>query len=684
MTVIVAVDIGGTFTDLVAYDTADRALAFAKSPTTPTDLSRGILHTLARAGVDPAACQYFKHGTTVVINALLERKGARTAFVTTEGFRDVPELGRGNRPELFNLFYRRDAPIAPRPLRHEVTERMDAAGVPVTPLDLDGLATLADLLVADGVEAIAVCFLNAYRNPAHEQAAGELLRARTGCFVSLSHELSREWREYERSSTTLANAYVGPLVARYVERLESALGKLGFAGRLLLMESNGGVMSAETGRTKPILLTESGPVAGCVGALELGALLGERNVVAFDMGGTTAKCALVQDGRLSLESTYYIGGYERGLPVQAPVVDILEVGAGGGSIAWVDEYGGLQVGPRSAGAEPGPVCFGKGGAEPTIVDAHLVLGHLAADRFLGGEMPLDRPAALAALAERVARPLQADPYHIAAGVLQIANVLMAGAIRKMTLERGLDPREFTLIAYGGTGPLHATYLARELSIPRVVVPPMPAHFSALGMLLADLRHDFASTLVSPLDLLPAARLRDAFATLEEEARAEVRRSMPEAGEVRLSRVVELRYHGQHHTLRLPVDGLLDGDDLAPVRAAFDRAYEQRYGRNEPDSQVELTGLRLTAEGVIPKPDLRLIGPDSAPRPAAEPTRDVYDTATRTFRPWRVVQREALAPGAIVEGPAVIHEYASTTLLWPGDRAVVGAFGVLDVTVGGPG
>src|SRR4051794_15134790 len=437
MTLIVAVDIGGTFTDLVAYDRAGQQLAFAKSPTTPRDLSQGILQVLQKAGVDPAACEYFKHGTTVVINALLERKGARTALIATRGFRDVAELGRGNRPEPFNLFYRRDPPLAPRPLRHEVAERMDAQGQPVTPLDTAALETLADQLVVDGVEAIAVCFLHAYRNPAHEQAAGQLLRERTGCFVSLSHELSREWREYERTTTTVANAYVGPLVNQYVERLEASLAAQGFRGRLLLMESNGGVMSAHTGRDKPILLTESGPVAGCVGAMELGRRLGQRNVVAFDMGGTTAKCALVQDGRLSLESTYYVGGYEHGFPVQAPVVDILEVGAGGGSIAWVDEFGALQVGPRSAGAEPGPVCLGRGGTEPTIVDAHLLLGHLAADRFLGGEIPLDRAAAWAAVASRLAAPLGSEPLHIAAGIVQIANVVMASAIRKMTLERGL-------------------------------------------------------------------------------------------------------------------------------------------------------------------------------------------------------------------------------------------------------
>ncbi len=384
----VAVDIGGTFTDLAAFDPGTGQLRFSKALTTPPDFERCVLDCARLAGIDAAAVETFRHGTTVVINALIERKGARTALVTTEGFRDILEIGRGNRPEAFNVLYARLPPFVPRIHRLEVPERMDARGTVIKPLDKTVLAALAAKLAAEKIEAVAVCLLHAWRNPAHEIEIGNYLREHTDCFVSCSHEISREFREYERTSTTVMNAFVGPMTARYIGRLDDTLKADGFGGRLYLMGSNGGVLSEDDTRTRPLLLVESGPVGGAAGAAAIGAELGLDRIVAFDMGGTTAKAVLIDDGEAAVTPIYWVAGYERGYPVQAAVLDIVEVGTGGGSIGSIGEVGTLEVGPRSAGAVPGPACYGRGGAEPTVTDANLFLGRLDPDHFLGGSMTL--------------------------------------------------------------------------------------------------------------------------------------------------------------------------------------------------------------------------------------------------------------------------------------------------------
>src|SRR6476660_3548649 len=498
MSYAIAVDIGGTFTDLVAFDHESRRVIYAKRPTTYENLVDGILECFRKAKIMPAEAAIVNHGTTLVINSLIQRHGAKTALVTSQGFRDILEIARGNRPDPFDLHYQRDEPLVPRELRLEVPERTDSKGEVVNPLDVPALEKLAAEIKKLDVESVAIFFMNSYINPSHEEAAADILKERLpDIYVTFSTDLTREWYEYERCSTVAANAYVGPQVSTYVRRLDSDLKAQGFTGSLFMMGSNGGLLSAERTCRQPIGLVESGPIGGCIGASAYAEALGFKNVVAFDMGGTTAKSALVENGRFSVNSVYYVGGYVRGFPIKSSVIDVVEVGSGGGSIAWLDSQKRLHVGPQSAGSTPGPVCYGRGGTEPTVTDANLVLGRLNPANFLGGEMRLDVAAAQRAVSERVAVPLgytgDNGMIQMADGIISIATVIMAGAIRKISVEHGLDPRDFVLFSYGGGGPLHACALAHELSIPTVVIPPEPGNFSAIGMLLADARIDTSKT-----------------------------------------------------------------------------------------------------------------------------------------------------------------------------------------------
>jgi N-methylhydantoinase A len=673
----VAVDIGGTFTDLVAYDDAGRAVAYTKSPTTYGNLVDGVLDCFAKAGLDPHAAQLVNHGTTLVINALIQRKGAKAALVTTAGFRDVLEIARGNRPDPFDLHYYRDEPLIPRALRFEVTERVGSKGEFIAPLDTAALELLARKLAALGIEAVAIFFMNSYANPAHEEAAADLLRALLpDVYVTCSTELTREWYEYERTSTVAANAYVGPQVTSYIRRLNGDLAAKGFSGSLYMMGSNGGLLSVERTCRQPIGLVESGPIGGCIGAGCYAEALGLANVIAFDMGGTTAKCALVENGRFSVDSVYYAGGYVKGFPIKSSVINIVEVGSGGGSIAWLDPQRRLHVGPQSAGSTPGPACYGNGGSEPTVTDANLLLGRLNADHFLGGELKLDVGAAHRAI-ERIASPLGYTGHHgateMADGILALATVIMGGAIKQISVERGLDPREFLLFCYGGGGPLHASALARELSIPRVVIPPEPGNFSAIGMLLADARLDLSKTFVGVLDDATVVASQRAFAELEAEARAALAREFG-AGALVLERFAEMRYRGQRHNIKVPISGL---DEAAGIRLAFDRDYKRRYGHADARAAAELQALHLSAFTRLRRPELARL-PRAQVRSSRHEARPVYFGAGVGTLETQVFERTALAPGFKAVGPALIEEYGSTTLVWPGDSFEVGALGEIRI------
>jgi N-methylhydantoinase A len=673
---IVAVDIGGTFTDLAALDLETGQLRFAKSLTTPPNFEQGALDCITKSGIDASSMQVMRHGTTVVINALLERTGARTALVTTEGFRDVLEIGRGNRPESFNILYSRLPPFVPRIHRFEVSERLNAFGNVEKPLDRSALPALVERLKAEKIEAVAVCLLHAWRNPLHEVEIGEYLRQHTDCFVSCSHEISREFREFERTSTAVLNAYVGPSVGSYLNRLGGMLDQKKFGGRLYLMGSNGGVLTQEDTRSRPLLLVESGPVGGAAGAAEIGARIGEKNLVAFDMGGTTAKAVLIEEGEAAVSPLYWVAGYERGYPVQAAVLDIVEVGTGGGSIAGVNELGGLEVGPRSAGALPGPACYGRGGTEATVTDANLFLGRLDARTFLGGTMRLRADLGEEALS-RLSKRLDQPVTSIASGILRISTLTMATTVRKVTIERGYDPRDFAMVAFGGAGPLHAVDVAREIGMKRVLIPPKPGHFSAYGMLFADFRYDFTKTVVRSLEALDLQEMSEQFVALETEgARSLSNIGAPIEG-LRYIRYAEMRYQRQEYTIkvRLPVHC----ENRQELRRLFEEAYGRRYGHVSRDIGIDVIMLRLVVEGRTVRPHETVSAKSIASSlPAAR--RPVWFAETG-MTPCDVWRRDNLSCGQTIVGPALIEEDASTTVICPGDVAEIDTWGNIAIALG---
>jgi N-methylhydantoinase A len=682
MALVVALDIGGTFTDLVAFDLSTGTIHHAKSSTTPYDLAVGIRETLTKSGLPLAAVDTFIHGSTTAINTAIERSGARTALLVTEGTRDVYRIGRGNRPEAYNLFFKRPEPYVARHLTFEVGERLNSAGEIVRPLDREGATAIAERLKTAGVDTVAVCLIHSWANPEHERALGEILaEVAPEMYCSLSHDILREYREYERMSTTVLNAYVGPRVRKYLDDLENLLGSFGFGGRLLIMQSNGGSMSPATAKRIPVAMMESGPVGGIIAAAEISRELGIADVIAFDMGGTTAKVSLVRDNSPDIAQGYFIGGEASGHPVMLPVVDIIEVGAGGGSIAWLDEVGALKVGPRSAGGHPGPVCYGQGGTEPTVTDANVVLGRVSSTKFLGGEMPLDVDAAREAIRTKVAEPLGLSVDEAALGIVKIAIAEMSLAVRAVSVGRGYDPRDFALVAFGGAGPVHAAEIARELHIPKLIVPRVPGHFSAFGMLLADLRHDYVRTYYRPLADSDFAEIEKGFEGMIAEGCGLLAEEGTERDAITVNRYLDVRYVGQEFAIQTPVtaDDLQSGDPER-IRAAFDEIHERRFGHQAVDEPVEIVNLRLTVLGRRARSRFpQLAGTAGRALIAERPV--IFDDPSAPVR-TPIYDRDLLAAGERVEGPAVIWEYASTTLLFAGDTMSVAPSGELIVQLGG--
>ena len=679
----IAADVGGTFTDIAVFDEQTGAIRLGKTLTTPVSLIEGMRHGVEKAGARFGDGRLFLHGTTVAINALIERKGARTALVTTKGFRDIYEIGRINRPEAYNLFFRKHQPLVERALRIEIDERMDAAGEVLRPLEDAQVEAVAQRLADEGVEAVAILFLHSYRNPDHEIRVRELLRRRLpGVFVTASHELSQEYREFERSSTVAANAYVGPRVTRYLRETEEVLEQLDFGGKFLIVQSTGGLYDAAQASRECIRMLESGPAAGVIGTRELCKSIGLTSAIAFDMGGTTAKAGVILDGVELTANQVMIGGYAEGLPVQIPMIDIEEVGTGGGSIARLANGRALRVGPESAGAAPGPVCYGAGGVEPTVTDANLLLGRLTPDLFLGGEMRLDLDAARRAMAERIADPLGIELAQAADGVIRIAVTQMANVVKRVTTARGLDARDFAMVAYGGAGPLHATLVARELQIRRVIIPKAPGHFSAFGMLVSDLRRDFVRTIFAPLANAPFDIFDAMFAEMEARGRAEVDSAAPARLDIVVKHAADMRYVGQEHSVSVDIPGAAFATrDISAIKAAFDAVHVQRYGYASADELAEIVSLRLSVAGVIAKPrqaedagqaadgDDGLIGmrPVDFGVLGGQVEAPVYD-------------RARLRAHRVIDGPALIQEYASTTVLPPGDRLTVDLLGNLDIVI----
>lgn len=680
----VAVDIGGTFTDVVVFDSEHQRLVIGKTLSTPDDLITGIKTGLGACGANLASADLVIHGSTVVINALVQRRGVATALITTRGFRDVYEIGRINRPDSFNLNFDKHEPLVPRRLIYEVDERMLADGRVGRPLQQDAVAPIAEQLRAAGVESVAVVFLHSYRNPQHEIEFGARLAAELPTtFITLSHELSREYREFERTSTTVANAFVGPIVADYLDRLEAEVTRASATAELAIMQSNGGLADADTIRRQCVQMMESGPAGGVVGVIAACKQLGLRDAIAFDIGGTTSKASVIRNLEFPYASDYFVGGYNSGLPIRIPTLDIVEVGAGGGSMAWLDEAGGFHVGPQSAGASPGPACYAGGGVEPTVTDAAVCLGFLDGTAELAGGLQLNGRLASVAVG-KLAGSLGIDELTAAAGILDVATASMANAVRGVTTSRGLDPRDFTLFAYGGNGPLLVSRIARELGISRVVVPPASAVFSAVGMLSADLRRDVVQTRVQALDAVTAEELEEQFVALEAECAGQFIGS-DAAGPLIFIRSADMRYVGQEHTVQVDLPTELDADAAARIKRRFDEAHEVRFSHSAENERAEIVSLRLTGVRPLDAPVLPGVaqGKEEPPADAHLGRRELVFDASVGSQSAELWSRERLVAGNRIAGPAVIVEGTASTVLQPGDVAQLDGHGFLVISVGGP-
>ena len=669
MSVRLAIDIGGTFTDATLIDEETGAVAIAKVLTTPADPSLGFMQAteraLAEGQVASGDVTFVVHATTVATNAIIEGTVARSGFVTTDGFRDLLEIARQVRPTLYDTRFEKAPPLVPRDRAVVVRERLGPKGEVLRALDDESVREAAAILRREEVESVAVCLLHAYVNDEHERRVGEILAAELpGVPVSLSSAVAPEFREYLRASTTVINAVILPVVQRYLRRIESRLEQAGIRAKLLVMQSSGGIFGSEAAATRPVFMVESGPAAGVIAAAHLGSSLGRPDILSFDMGGTTAKVGLIQDGRPSVTKDYNVGGHAgagiggmslSGYPVRTPVVDLVEIGAGGGSIAWVDTGGLLRVGPRSAGADPGPVCYRRGGEEPTVTDANLVLGRLNPRYFLGGEIELDVDGAARAIEARCAIPLGLTVTEAANGIVEIANAAMVNALHLISVQRGYDPRDFVLVGFGGAGPVHANALARDAVMPTLVIPRSPGIFSATGLLTTDLKRDTATTMMRRLDDLDAGEVLATFERLEEAGRVELRREGLADDAIEFLRQVDLRYVGQSYELTIPA-----GDDLLE---RFHLEHERTYGFAAPGEAVEVVSLRLASIGRIAKPPARPLEPGGTPDPKQR--RPVYFAEAGDYVDCPVYDRYALPAGAALTGPAIVEEFDSTAVVHPG-------------------
>jgi N-methylhydantoinase A len=684
----IGVDIGGTFTDLILIDDAGTVFHVGKVLTTPADpadaVETGMRSLLDAAGLPARAVRQVVHGTTMLTNALIERKGARTALITTRGFRDALEIAREHRYDMYDLFMERPAPLVPRHRRYEVDERVLEDGTVVRPLDLEEARRLVDRLHRENVEAVAVCLVHSYRAPAHERAVGDLLRAgaeRWAC--ALSHEVVPEIREYERTSTTVANVYIQGFASRYLSRLEERLEAMGIGGPLFIMQSTGGICSVETACRFPIRIVESGPAAGALAAAHLGMLAGRPDLLSFDMGGTTAKACLIEGSEPLTAPEFEVARVYRfkrgsGLPIKVPAIEMIEIGAGGGSLARVDRLGLLTVGPDSAGADPGPACYGRGGTGPTVTDADLVLGYLDPEFFLGGRLRLDRDAARRAIEEHVAGPLRLDLVQAAWGIHQVVNENMASAVRVHAVERGKDVRRFPLFAFGGAGPGHAHRVARILRCATVVCPLGAGVASAMGFLAAPLVFDFVRTLHCGLESVEWTAVDSAMSEMEQEGRRILGRTVRE-DEIGFRRWADMRYRGQGHEIRVALqDGALGPGSEPGLRDAFERAYASIYGHTAASVPVDVVAWRVAAYG--PRPVLRLQAAGGGspavathPESALKTRRAAYLPERRGFAEIPVYDRYRLAPGHEFRGPAIVEERESTVVVTPDSRVWVDAW-----------
>ena len=670
----VGVDVGGTFTDFVLVDEKRDLIFTGKRLTTPEDPSLAITDGLERlvseSGTSVPELDAVVHGTTLVANTIIERKGAKVGLITTKGFRDSLEMGREIRYDLYDLFFEKPEPLAPRFLRQPVDERIDAKGNVLRPLDENTLGAAAEKLVAEGVEAIAICFMHAHANDAHERQAKEILDAKYPDMpITTSTEVAPEIREYERANTACANAYVLPLMQRYLGDLSQKLSDQGLKQPLYLMQSGGGIASVTRGQAAPIHLIESGPAAGATAGAFYGRLTGTERVISFDMGGTTAKMCLIEEYEPEHAHEFEAGRVRRfkkgsGLPLKVPVIDLIEIGAGGGSLARVDNMGLLKVGPDSAGSEPGPVCYGLGGTQPAVTDADLLLGYLSPEYFLGGEMDLDFGLVKDAVEEKLANVTGLSVEEVAAGIHSIVNENMASATRMYIAEKGRDPRRYALVASGGAGPVHAYGMAKLLKISRVICPLGAGVLSALGFLVAAPGTDSVRSYVSRLENLDWDRLNRLFREMEEEAMAQILEAGADPATVNMRRRADMRYSGQGFEIDVPVpDGEMDGSAANVMRQSFLDKYQELFGRQIGDLPIEALTWRIYASGPTPNVELNFAGQQIDEEPSDKGERQVYFPETG-YATCKIYNRYALKPGDSFRGPAVIEERESTAVAGP--------------------
>ncbi|AUM74628.1 hydantoinase/oxoprolinase family protein [Paracoccus jeotgali] len=684
-TIRVATDVGGTFTDLVCFETRKGApprITTAKSDTTPPEFEKGVLNVLELAGVDPAEVDFMAHGTTVVINALTERKGVKVGLITTEGFRDTLEIARGNRPDFFNLHYEKPRPFVPRHLRAELPGRMDYHGHEQTPLDLSGLPAIVDSFRAEGVQAVSISFLHSYANPAHESATlAELRKLWPEVSAVAAHQITREWREYERTNTAVLSAYVQPIAARYLQRLDDGLKGRGLRRSPYIMQSNCGVDSLEATAQIPITMVESGPASGFWGAAELGKLIGEHNVLALDIGGTTAKCSLIENGQVRIMTDYWIerDRTNAGYPIMVPVVDLVEIGNGGGSIAWVDEFDKLHVGPHSAGAQPGPAAYGQGGEDATTTDANLWLGRINAEFFRGGSKPADMAAVERSIAA-IGQKLGVSTDEAAKGIVRIANNNMVNALKLVSLNRGHDPRDFTLVAFGGGGAMHAVALGQELGVRKVVIPTAAAVFSAWGMMMSDLRRDYFVTRLTDLRPGAAEGIESLISEIEDRARSQFAQEGIEGDQITFHRYGKFRYQNQEHTTEVLLsEGAITDDSLDAIASAFHETYEREY-TYRLDAPVEMVGIHLVASAEVGKLEMTEAAPTGTPASEARKGQRQVDYALEGQHEADIYDGALLEPGMEFDGPAIVEDKGTTVVIHPNNRVTVDGYGDLHIAI----
>lgn len=682
----VATDIGGTFTDLVCLEFDKKTgkptgVRVAKSDTTPSNFEQGILDTIKKGNVNLKEIDFFAHGTTVVINALTERKGAKTALITTKGFRDVLEIARCNRPDLFNFNFIKQPPFVPRYLRFEIEERMNYKGDIIQPLNTTALKAIIKACKDEHVESIAVCLLHAYKNPKHEiQLLEELSALAHGIEIIASYQVTREWREYERTSSTVLSGYVLPIAKKYLNNLEHKLKERGLKESPYIMQSNGGITTINDVKSNPITMVESGPASGVFGAIALGKVIGKKDLIVLDIGGTTAKCALVENGQVKITTNYKIdhSRTQAGYPIQTPVIDIVEIGNGGGSIAWIDKGGKMHVGPKSAGALPGPAAYGRGGKDLTTTDANIITGRIHPDYFLGGELQPDYKG-IEAAAKPLCKQLNGSKEDIAKGILRIANANMINALKLISVNKGYDPRDFTMMVIGGGGAMHGADLARELQVAELIIPPHAGVFSAFGMLMSDIRRDYIRTHVLALIDKQKEVIISTFNDIKNEAILNFKADNTASEKIKFTYYADLRYAGQEHYVKVLLEDFSKETSLETIIIHFHKEHKKHYSF-ELKAVVELVNFHLVAEVEVKKPDFpKLIFSNKKVEDAIFDTRSV-DFDDLGVHATTFYNRDLLEPRMTFKGPAVIAEKATTTVVSPLHTVNIDAYGNLILTL----